>query len=77
MELIDVTALQEEHFKKITTEKKLITVKECHGLTGIGERRIRELCHTKGFPCLKFGRKCMIVSSLIDEWIRNNIGKTF
>ena len=77
MEAIDVTALQEEHLKKITLEKKLITVKECHDLTGIGERKLRELCNTSGFPCMKFGRKCMIASSLIDEWIKNNIGKTF
>lgn len=75
--MVDVTKLQEEHIKKITEEKKLITVQECKELTGIGVRKIRELTHVAGFPCIRFGKKCMIVSSLIDEWIINNIGKTF
>ncbi|WP_317312222.1 helix-turn-helix domain-containing protein [Clostridium thermobutyricum] len=74
--MVDVTELQKQHIEKITREKKLITIKECSQLTGIGERKLRELAHTKGFPVIRFGKKCMIVGSLIDEWIINHIGET-
>lgn len=75
--MIDVTALQEEHIRKVSEEKKLITIKHCSELTGIGERKLRELTHIAGFPCIRLGKKCMVVSSRIDEWIINNIGRTF
>lgn len=75
--MVYVTELQRQHIEKITKEKKLITIKECSTLTGIGERKLRELVHVSGFPCIRFGKKCMIVSSLIDEWLINHIGETF
>ena len=55
--------------------KKTMTVKEFASLMGIGYNKAYELVHIKGFPMFKCGRKIFIISSKIDAWFENNIGK--
>lgn len=58
-------------------EKKTMTVKEFAELMGIGYIKAYELTRSKGFPCIKVGKKILIITSKIDEWIENSIGNTF
>ncbi len=57
--------------------KKTITVKEFAELMGIGYIKAYELVKSKDFPCIKVGKKILVISSKIDEWIENSIGNTF
>lgn len=58
-------------------DKKTMTVKEFAELMGIGYIKAYELTRSKGFPCIKVGKKILIITSMIDEWIENSIGNTF
>lgn len=58
-------------------DKKTMTVKEFSELMGIGYIKAYELTRSKGFPCIKVGKKILIITSKIDEWIENSIGNTF
>lgn len=58
-------------------DKKTMTVKEFAELMGIGYIKAYELTRSKGFPCIKVGKKILIITSKIDEWIENSIGNTF
>lgn len=57
--------------------KKLITVKEFATEYGIGTNKAYDMVNSKGFPVVKLGRKIMIVRDRVDEFIYNNIGKSF
>lgn len=57
--------------------KKTITVKEFALLMGIGYIKAYELTKSKDFPCIKVGKKILVITSKIDEWIENSIGNTF
>lgn len=57
--------------------KKTITVKEFASLMGIGYIKAYELTKSKNFPCIKVGKKILVITSKVDEWIENSIGNTF
>lgn len=58
--------------------KKTMTVKEFAALMGIGYVRAYEVAKSKDFPCIKIGKKILIITSKLDEWIENTaIGQQF
>ena len=58
-------------------DKKLITIKEFANEYGLGINKAYEMAHSKDFPIIKLGRKILIVSNRVEEWINNNIGNSF
>lgn len=53
---------------------KTISVKEFAEIYNIGVNKAYEIVSCKGFPMLKNGRKIIIITSKIDEWLSSKIG---
>lgn len=49
--------------------KIMVSVKEFSRLSGLGERKIRELVHLKGFPSFRNGKKIEIHRELAAKWL--------
>ena len=49
--------------------KIMVTVKEFSRLSGLGERKIRELVHLQGFPSFRNGKKIEIHRELASKWL--------
>lgn len=59
-------------------KKRTMTVKEFAEYLGIGYIKAYELTKSKGFPMFKVGKKILIITSKVDEWIENTaIGQQF
>lgn len=58
-------------------EKKTMRVREFAEVYGIGINNAYQLIHAEGFPQIRLGRKVLIITSKVDEWIENNIGNSF
>ena len=63
--------------KQMNSKHKVMTVKEFSKYYGINQAKCYEIVHAKGFPMIKFGKRIVIISSKVDEWLENNIGKQF
>lgn len=63
-----------EEFKR-NLEKKTCSTKELGEILGISQAKARQLTRIKGFPVIKFGRSNRIVLSLLDEFLKENIGE--
>ncbi len=50
-------------------DKIMLTVKEFAQVSGIGERRVRELARIDGFPSMHSGVKIMIHQQRAAEWL--------
>jgi excisionase family DNA binding protein len=50
-----------------------ITTREASTLLGISIQSVQELCAAKvrGFPAVRFGKKYLISTSLLEEWAKN------
>lgn len=57
--------------------KRLITVKEFASMYGIGHNKAYNMVNSKGFPMIKIGRKILILSDKVDEFLYNHIGVEF
>lgn len=57
-------------------EKKLITVKEFAELYNIGVNSAYNMVRCRNFPCIKVGRKYLVIASKVDEWFISNIGRS-
>lgn len=57
--------------KKPKEYKAALNISELAEYSGIGEDRIRQLVHTKDFPCFRNGNKWLINKKLFDEWLDN------
>jgi predicted DNA-binding transcriptional regulator AlpA len=66
-----------EEFKIIDTKfnRNIITVKDFNRITGIGINKIYDLVNIQDFPSVRIGKKYYIISSMVDEWFKNNVGK--
>lgn len=66
-----------EEFKIIDTKfnRNIITVKDFNRITGIGIKKIYDLVNIQDFPSIRIGKKYYIISSMVDEWFKNNVGK--
>lgn len=63
-----------EEFKK-NLNKKTCSTKELAEMLGISEAKARQLTRIEGFPVIKFGRNNRIVLSLLDDFLKKNIGE--
>lgn len=61
--------LKVKAFQAIT--KRTLTVKEMQTVLGIGRVTAYELCNSEGFPSFRIGKKILIDSERLNEWIRN------
>lgn len=59
------------------TNKKTMSVKEFCKEYGIGQNKAYELVNIKDFPKFWCGRRIVILRSKVDEWMINQIGKSF
>lgn len=59
----------------MTENKKTITVKEFAEEYGLGLNKAYELVRAKGFPMFRLGKKILIISSKVDEFMESCIGK--
>lgn len=57
--------------------KKLITVKEFAKAYNLGSNKAYNLVNAKDFPCIRMGKKILIIADKVDDFIENSIGKTF
>ncbi|MBS5799093.1 MAG: helix-turn-helix domain-containing protein [Clostridiales bacterium] len=58
-------------------ERRTLSVKELAQVMGIGENKARQLCKSKGFPCIKVGNRTLIPISRFEEWLNNSVGQEF
>lgn len=58
-------------------QNKSMSVREFCIEYGIGHNKAYEIVHADGFPMIKCGRKIIIIRSKVDEWLENQIGKSF
>ncbi|WP_286910685.1 helix-turn-helix domain-containing protein [Clostridium sp. UBA1652] len=49
--------------------KITLTIEEAAIYAGISADKIRQLVHTKDFPCFKNGNKWLINKQMLQEWI--------
>lgn len=63
-----------EEFKR-NIEKKTCSTKELASILDISEAKARQLTRIKGFPVVQFGRSKRVVISLLDEFLKENIGE--
>lgn len=59
------------------TEKKTMRVKDFANQYNIGINAAYSIVHIEGFPKIRLGRKLLIISAKVDEWMNNNIGNSF
>lgn len=57
--------------------KKTMSVKEFAEVYGIGENKAYEIVNIDDFPKIRCGRKIIIITSKLDEWIEKKIGYKF
>lgn len=57
--------------------KKTMTVKEFADYIGVGYVKAYEITRSKDFPSFKVGKKILVISSKVDEWLDNCTGKEF
>ncbi|MPQ32469.1 DNA-binding protein [Clostridium estertheticum] len=60
-------AIQEVSSKE---PKLTLTIQEAIEISGIGEEKLRQLVHTKDFPCFKNGNKWCINREMLNEWLK-------
>ena len=58
-------------------EKKTMTVREFATYMGIGLNSAYNMVRSKGFPCIRLGKKYLVITDKVEDFINNNIGKTF
>ena len=58
-------------------EDKTLTVKQFSEEYDIGINKAYEMANAKGFPCIRVGKKILIIRSKLDNWLEDNIGKQF
>lgn len=56
---------------------KTMSVKEFCSEYGVGINKGYEIINSIDFPMLRLGRRIIIIRSKVDEWIENQIGKSF
>lgn len=56
-------------------DKKTMSVKEFSECYGIGENKAYEIVNMDTFPKIRCGRKIIIITSKIDEWLESQIGR--
>lgn len=57
--------------------KKTMTVKEFANYIGVGYVKAYEITKSKDFPSFKVGKKILVISSKVDEWLDDCTGKEF
>ena len=55
--------------------KKTMSVKEFSNAYSIGENKAYEIVNMHNFPMVRCGKKIIIISSKVDEWLESQIGK--
>ena len=55
--------------------KKTLTVRELCEYLGIGRKTAYELVNSKDFPSFRIGKKILINTDALQEWIDQNIRK--
>lgn len=58
-------------------QNKSMSVREFCREYGIGYNKAYQIVNAEGFPMIKCGRKILIIRSKVDEWLENQIGKSF
>lgn len=56
---------------------KTLTVKQFSQEFSIGMNKAYEMANSKGFPCIRIGKKILIIRSKLESWLEDNIGKQF
>ncbi|WP_160690116.1 helix-turn-helix domain-containing protein [Clostridium sp. C2-6-12] len=62
---------------KFSNDSKTMSVKEFCSEYKVGINKGYEIINRKDFPMLRLGRKILIIRSKVDEWMENQIGRTF
>lgn len=61
----------------MTTDSKTMSVKEFCSEYKVGINKGYEIINSKDFPMVRLGRKIIIIRSKLDQWMEDQIGKTF
>ncbi len=56
-------------------EKRTLTVQELMAELHIGRKKAYEMVHSKDFPSFRIGRKILVSSDGLNDWLRNEEGK--
>ena len=54
-------------------DKKTLSVEETREYLGVSRSTIYELVNTKGFPSFRIGKKILVNTDALQEWITQNI----
>ncbi|MBU3185628.1 helix-turn-helix domain-containing protein [Clostridium estertheticum] len=54
----------------IINMKTTLSINETVIYTDLGEDKVRQLVHTKDFPCFKNGNKWCINREMLNEWLK-------
>ena len=57
----------------VTKDRLTMPVREYAKYSGIGINQIYAYTKRKDFPCLKVGRKLLVVTAKADEWLLQNL----
>jgi len=60
-----------------TVSKKTISVREFSQLYGLGLNKAYQIVNIEGFPCLRVGKKILVIVNKLDSWIEQHIGDKF
>lgn len=63
--------------RNLEFKDKTMSVKEFSAEYKIGINKSYEIINRKDFPMVRLGRKIIIIRSKVDEWMENQIGKSF
>lgn len=55
---------------EIINIKRTLSVVETAMYVGVAEDKIRQLVHTKDFPCFKNGNKWCVNREMLNEWLK-------
>lgn len=79
MENLKIVKDENDKIKIVENHKnqKLVSIQEFAKIYGIGVSKARVLVNVKGFPCIKNGKKTLVLLSKVDEWLEKNIGLEF
>lgn len=57
-------------------QKRFYGISDIQKIFNIGRSKATALMNTEGFPVIKLGKLYRVDSVALDEWIKNNRGKT-
>ncbi len=63
--------------ERICDEKELLTVEDLRRILSLGRDRCYALMHNSAFPSMRIGKRYLVHSKALHEWLESYQGKNF